>query len=91
MADKSYHELIDEEQKIVEKTELPQIDARRAFNGILWILKSGLRGDSCLKNTVNSVYKKFRHWTEAGVFEKLTQSKAECGEILILDSTFSVV
>ena len=34
-----------------------------------------LRGDSCLKNTVNSVYKKFRHWTEAGVFEKLTQNK----------------
>ena len=41
MADKSYHELIDEEWKIVEKTELPQIDALRAFNGILWILKSG--------------------------------------------------
>ena len=50
-----------------------------------------LRGDSCLKNTVNSVYKKFRHWTEAGVFEKLTQNKAECGEILILDSTFCKV
>ena len=44
MADKSYHELIDEEWKIVEKTlppekktGRPQIEARAAFNGILWI------------------------------------------------------
>ena len=48
MANKSYHELNDEEWKMVEKTlpttkktGRPQIDTRAAFNGILWILKSG--------------------------------------------------
>ena len=48
MANKSYHELTEEEWKIVEKalppekrTGRPQTDARAAFNGILWILKSG--------------------------------------------------
>ena len=100
MADKSYHELIDEEWKKVEKTlpaekktGHPQIDARAAFNGILWILKSGATWRFLPEKygKWNSVYKKFRQWTEAGVFEKLTQSKPECGEILILDSTFCKV
>ena len=48
MANKSYHELSDEEWKIVEKklppekkTGRPQIEPRASFNAILWILKSG--------------------------------------------------
>ena len=91
MADKSYHELIDEEWKIVEKTlppekktGRPQIEARAAFNGILWILKSGAPWRFLPEKygKWNSVYKKFRQWTEAGVFESLTQNKAECGEFL---------
>lgn len=100
MADKSYHELIDEEWKIVEKklppekkTGRPQIEARAAFNGILWILKSGAPWRFLPEKygKWNSVYKKFRQWTLAGVFESLTQSKVECGEILTLDSTFCKV
>ena len=100
MANKSYHELNDEEWKMVEKTlpttkktGRPQIDTRAAFNGILWILKSGAPWRFLPEKygKWNSVYKKFRQWTKEGVFENLTQSKAECGEILALDSTFCKV
>lgn len=100
MANKSYHELTEEEWKIVEKalaaekkTGRPQIDAHAAFNGILWILKSGAPWRFLPEKygKWNSVYKKFRQWTLAGVFESLTQSKTECGEILTLDSTFCKV
>ena len=69
MADKSYHELTDEEWKIVERKlppakskGRPQTDNRLAFNGILWILKSGAswRFLPYKYGKWNSVYKKFR-------------------------------
>ena len=48
MADKSYHEVTEEEWKIIEKTlpaakrtGRPQINLRAAFNDLLWLLKSG--------------------------------------------------
>ena len=60
MANKSYHELTEEEWKIVERelpaaksTGRPQTDNRLAFNGILWILKSGAPCDFYLPNTAN--------------------------------------
>ena len=97
MADKSYHELTDEEWKIVERKlppakskGRPQTDNRAAFNGILWILKSGVpwRLLPSKYGKWNSICKKFRQWTRAGIFETLTHFKTECGEILALDSTF---
>ena len=100
MADKSYHELTDEEWKIVERKLAPakskgrpQTDNRVAFNGILWILKSGAswRFLPSKYGKWNSVYKKFRQWASAGIFETLTHFKTECGEILALDSTFCKV
>lgn len=100
MANKSYHEVTDEEWKIVEKTlpaakrtGRPQIDLRAAFNGLLWLLKSGApwRLLPSQYGKWNSVYRKFRQWTSAGVFQALTQTKAEFGEILAIDSTFCKV
>ena len=100
MANKSYHELTDKEWKMVEKilpaeqkTGRPQINLRAAFNGILWILKSGATWRFLPERygKWNSVYKKFQQWIKAGVFEKLTQSKAEYGEFFTLDSTFCKV
>jgi len=35
----------------------------------------------------NSVYKKFRQWASAGIFETLIHFKTKCGEILALDSS----
>ena len=81
MANKSYHELTEEEWKIVERelpaaksTGRPQTDNRLAFNGILWILKSGApwRFLPSKYGKWNSVYKKFRQWASAGIFETLT-------------------
>ena len=100
MADKSYHEVTEEEWKIIEKTlpaakrtGRPQINLRAAFNGLLWLLKSGApwRLLPAKYGKWNSVYRKFRQWTSAGVFKALMQTKAEFGEILALDSTFCKV
>ena len=100
MANKSYHELTEEEWKIVERelpaaksTGRPQTDNRLAFNGILWILKSGApwRFLPSKYGKWNSVYKKFQQWIKAGVFENLTRSNAERGEFFTLDSTFCKV
>ena len=100
MADKSYHELNDKEWKRVEKilpatkkTGRPQIDSRVAFNGILWILKSGApwRFLPAKYGKWNSVYKKFRQWTRAGVFTTLTKNDSESEDFLAMDSTFCKV
>ena len=100
MANKFYHELTDKEWKMIEEILPPakskgraQIDNRAAFNGILWILKSGApwRFLPSKYGKWNSVYKKFRQWTSAGTFETLTHLKTEYGKILILDSTFCKV
>ena len=100
MADKSYHELTDEEWKRVEKllpatkkTGRPQIDSRAALNGILWILKSGApwRFLPVKYGKWNSVYRKFRQWTNVGVFTNLAKYESESGDFLAMDSTFCKV
>ena len=100
MANKSYHEISDEEWKILEKRlpeakrrGRPQIELRAAFNGIVWLLKSGApwRLLPAKYGKWNSVYKKFRQWTNAGVFEALTRGESEFGKFLALDSTFCKV
>ncbi|MBR3497431.1 MAG: transposase, partial [Selenomonadaceae bacterium] len=96
MANKSYHELTDKEWKMVEKilpaeqkTGRPQINPRAAFNGILWILKSGVpwRLLPSKYGKWNSVYKKFRQWASVGIFENLMPRHKDYGEILAMDST----
>lgn len=100
MANKSYHELTDEEWKRVEKilpeakrTGRPQINLRAAFNGILWLLKSGApwRFLPAKYGKWNSVYKKFRQWTSAGLFTTLAKNDSESGHFLAMDSTFCKV
>ena len=100
MANKSYHELTDKEWKMVEKilpaeqkTGRPQINPRAAFNGILWILKSGApwRLLPSKYGKWNSVYKKFRQWASVGIFENLMPRHKDYGEILAMDSTFCKV
>ena len=100
MADKSYHELTDKEWKIVERKlppakskGRPQTDNRLALNGILWVMKSGApwRFLPSKYGKWNSVYKKFRQWASAGIFENLMPRHKDYGEILAMDSTFCKV
>ena len=78
---------------VAKKTGRPPISSRAAFNGILWILKSGApwRFLPSKYGKWNSVYKKFRQWTKAGIFENLVPRHKEYGEFLALDSTFCKV
>ena len=59
-------------------------------NGIMWILASGAawRFLPPKYGKWNSVYKKFRQWSSAGVFDSLLKNKSEETEILAIDSTF---
>ena len=100
MANKFYHELTDEEWKRIKeilpeakRTGRPQIDLRAAFNGLLWLLKSGApwRFLPAKYGKWNSVYKKFRQWTSAGIFTTLTKNDSESGHFLAMDSTFCKV
>ena len=76
-----------------QKTGRPQINPRAAFNGILWILKSGApwRLLPSKYGKWNSVYKKFRQWASVGIFENLIPRHKDYGEILAMDSTFCKV
>ena len=55
------------------KVGRPSLNPRMVLNGILWILKSGARWRdlSARYGNWNSIYHKFRQWSEAGLFEKL--------------------
>ena len=95
-----YHDLTDSEwEKVKEKLPKekskgrPQINARSAFNGIMWILASGAawRFLPPKYGKWNSVYKKFRQWCSSGFFDKLLENKAKESEILAIDSTFCKV
>lgn len=97
MVDKLYHDLTDSEwEKVKEKLPKektkgrPQIDPRKAFNGIMWILTSGATWRFLPEKygKWNSVYKKFQKWNAEGVFDNLIENNAEKSEIIAIDSTF---
>ena len=74
----------------------PTMNPRNAFNGILWILRSGARWRDLPQRygNWNSIYYKFRHWIEGGIFEKLLEivnKKTDNFQLLKIDSTFCKV
>lgn len=89
----------DEWQKIlpVLKSCAPHIrlgagrDCRRFLEAVLWILRSGAQWRLLPKEygKWNSHYKRFRRWSERGIFEKLfAHFSKDCDlEYLLIDST----
>ena len=81
-----YHDLTDSEWEKVKETlpkekskGRPQINSRKAFNGIMWIPASGAawgflppKYDKC-----NSMYKKFRQWCSSGFLDYLLENTAK--------------
>lgn len=78
------------------KVGRPSLNPRIVFNGILWILKSGARWRDlpARYGNWNSVYHKFRQWSELGLFNQLLNlmnCNAQETTLLEMDSTFCKV
>ena len=70
----------------------PSHDNRRVLNGILWTVRSGARWIDVpeLYGRWNSVYRRFRRWSQTGVFEALLETLAGAlaeERLQMLDST----
>ena len=72
----------------------PAHDNRLVFAGMLWILRSGApwRDLPSTFGKWNSVYRRFRRWCEAGVFDDLLETLVELGmtedwRVQMVDST----
>ena len=78
------------------KVGRPQLNPRRVFNAILWILKSGARWRDlpARYGNWNSIYHKFRLWCKLSLFDRLLKfinGDAKETIFLELDSTFCKV
>ena len=78
------------------KVGRPQLNPRRVFDGILWILKSGARWRDlpARYGNWNSIYHKFRLWCKLSLFDRLLKfinGDAKETIFLELDSTFCKV
>ena len=78
------------------KVGRPQLNPRRVFNAILWILKSAARWRDlpARYGNWNSIYHKFRLWCKLGLFVRLLRfinGEAKETTLLELDSTFCKV
>ena len=70
----------------------PSHDNRRVLNGILWTVRSGARWIDVPERygRWNSVYRRFRRWAKAGVFEAILETLAGAlaeERIQMIDST----
>ena len=70
----------------------PSHDNRHVLNGILWTMRSGARWIDVPERygRWNSVYRRFRRWAKAGVFEAILDTLAGAlaeGRVQMLDST----
>jgi transposase len=70
----------------------PSHDNRRVLNGILWTVRSGARWIDMPERygRWNSVYRRFRRWAKAGVFEAIVETLAGAlaeERIQMIDST----
>lgn len=77
-----------------KNTGRPNLNARKVFNAIYWVLSSGAKWRYIPKEygNWNSIYHKFRRWIEEGVFEKILQALIDAKYALIeIDSTFCKV
>ena len=103
MSKSFYYKITDEQWEIIEpylpkakSTGRPSLDSRTVFNAILWILDSGAKWRYIPQEfgNWNSIYHKFRQWSEAGVFENILQSLIENSRkfyLVEMDSTFCKV
>lgn len=69
----------------------PAADNRRFVNGVLWVIRSGIRWADLPDRygKYKSVHKRFVRWAEAGVWDKLFDDLVEDRKnpYLMLDST----
>ena len=70
----------------------PSHDNRRVLNGILWTVRSGARWIDVPERygRWNSIYRRFRRWSQTGVFEALLETLAGAlaeERLQMLDST----
>lgn len=70
----------------------PSHDNRRVLNGILWTVRSGARWMDVPERygRWNSVYRRFRRWAQAGVFEAMLEALAGAlaeERVQMIDST----
>lgn len=103
MSERFYHEVTDKQWAIIEphlpkprSTGRPNLNPRIVFNAICWVLSSGAKWRYIPKEygNWNSIYHKFRHWIEEGVFEKILQALIDsCPKysLVEIDSTFCKV
>lgn len=79
------------EGTIRSKTGRPRNDDRQMLNGILWIARSGAAWRDLPERygAWSSVYRRFKEWEEAGLFQTLFEELAEEADLqdLSLDST----
>ena len=83
------HDVSDERWQLIEeflhipnaRTGRPRMDLRQAFNGIVWVLKTGAawRDLDSQYGSWSSVYRYFRIWQGSGAFDKI-QSEL-CNEL----------
>ena len=103
MSKSFYHIISDNHRKIIEphlpkpkSTGRPGLNPRIVFNAIFWVLDSGAKWRYLPKEfgNWNSIYHKFRSWSDSGVFEKILQSLVEdCRKFYLVEinSTFCKV
>lgn len=69
----------------------PRNDDRQMLNGILWIARSGASWRDLPERygAWSSVYRRFKEWEEAGLFETILEELAEDADLqdMSLDST----
>ena len=103
MSNSFYHAISDSQWKIIEphlpkpkSTGRPALNPRTVFNAIFWVLDSGAKWRYIPTEfgNWNSIYHKFRSWSDSGVFENILQSLVEdCRKFYLveMDSTFCKV
>ena len=94
------YEVMDEQWKIIEphlenkakRTERPQADNRKLFNGVLWILRTGApwRDLPEYYGPWQTVYKRFAQWQENGKLKELFDQLREGADMqdLCIDGTY---
>ena len=94
------YEVMDEQWKIIEphlenkakRTERPQADNRKLFNGVLWILRTGApwRDLPEYYGPWQTVYKRFAQWQENGKLKELFDQLREGADTqdLCIDGTY---